>query len=162
MTNIGVSYAYCLWCLCCSDSRQCADMASMVSDCAIKKHSEYHVVWLNSFFTDRPKWETCTIYWCIASKLSPAKFLWNEQNVFVGGFISFQSALTLVVLRWQKSLPDIGGITIEDVSPLAPMEPDVHKMSNELILQISCNIFLALKWILMMRSGHNISQSYDS
>ena len=48
---------------------------------------------------------------------SPAKFLWNEQNVFVGGFISFQSALTLKVLQWQKSLPDIGGTTIQDVGP---------------------------------------------
>ena len=41
--------------------------------------------------------------------------------------------------------------------PLAPMEPGVHTMSNELILQISCNILLAFKWIFMMRSGHNIS-----
>ena len=24
---------------------------------------------------------------------SPANFLWNEQNVFVGGFITFQSVL---------------------------------------------------------------------
>ena len=30
-------------------------------------------------------------------------------------------------------------------------------MSDELILQISCNIFLAFKWILMMTSGQNIS-----
>ena len=33
---------------------------------------------------------------------SPANFqyfLWNEQNVFVGGFIAFQSAFTLAVLR---------------------------------------------------------------
>ena len=29
----------------------------------------------------------------------PAKFLWNEQNVFVGGFITFQLVLTLVVLQ---------------------------------------------------------------
>ena len=34
---------------------------------------------------------------------SHANFLWNEQNVFVGGFISFQSAVTLVVLQWQKA-----------------------------------------------------------
>ena len=37
------------------------------------------------------------------------------------------------------------------------MEPGVHIMSDELILQISYNIFLAFKWISMMRSGHNIS-----
>ena len=60
---------------------------------------------------------------------SPAKLLWNEQNVFVGGFTSFQSALTLAVLQWQKSLPDIGGTTIQDVAPLAPMQPGVHIMS---------------------------------
>ena len=37
------------------------------------------------------------------------------------------------------------------------MEPGVHTMSDELILQISCNIFLDFKWMLSMRSGHNIS-----
>ena len=60
---------------------------------------------------------------------SPVNILWNEQNVFVGGFISFQSALTLVVLQWHKSLPDIGGTTVQDVGPLSPMEPGVHNMS---------------------------------
>ena len=39
----------------------------------------------------------------------------------------------------------------------AAMEPGVHTMSDELILQISCNIFLAFKWILMMTSGQNMS-----
>ena len=39
----------------------------------------------------------------------------------------------------------------------AAMEPGVHTMSDELILQISCNIFLAFEWILMMTSGQNIS-----
>ena len=56
-----------------------------------------------------------------------------------------------------KSLADIGGTTIQNVGPLSPMEPVVHTMSNELIPQIPCNIFLAFKWILMMKSGHNIS-----
>ena len=28
-----------------------------------------------------------------------------------------------------KSLPDIGGPTIQDVGPLAPMEPGVHTMN---------------------------------
>ena len=69
-------------------------------------------------------------------------------------------SLTLAVLQRQKSLPDIGG-TIQDVGSLATMglavEPGVHTMSDELILQISCNIFLAFKWIVMMRSGQNIS-----
>ena len=35
--------------------------------------------------------------------------------------------------------------------------PDVHTMSDELILQISCNIFLAFKRISMMTSGPHIS-----
>ena len=30
-----------------------------------------------------------------------------------------------------KSLPDLGGITIQDVGPLAPMAPGVHTISNE-------------------------------
>ena len=43
------------------------------------------------------------------------------------------------------------------VMQAAMMEPGVHIMSDELILQISCNIFLAFKCILMMTSGQNIS-----
>ena len=39
----------------------------------------------------------------------------------------------------------------------AAMEPGVHTMSDELLLQISCNIFLAFKWILIMTSDQNIS-----
>ena len=39
----------------------------------------------------------------------------------------------------------------------AMMEPGVHTTSDELILQIPCNVFLAFKWILMMTSGQNIS-----
>ena len=97
---------------------------------------------------------TSTVYWCIASKWNvPLFFLWNEQKVFVGGFITFQLVLTLAVLQWQKGLPDISGTIIQEVAPLAPMEPAVHTLSDELILQISCNIFLAFEWILMMRSG---------
>ena len=48
-----------------------------------------------------------------------------------------------------KSLQDIGGTTIQDVGSLAAMglamKPGVHTMSDELILQISCNIFLAFE-----------------
>ena len=39
----------------------------------------------------------------------------------------------------------------------AMMVPGVNTMSDELIPQISCNIFLAFKWILMMTSGRNVS-----
>ena len=72
----------------------------------------------------------------------------------------FSISLTLAVLQRQKSLPDIGGTAIQDVGCLAAMglamEPGVHTMSDELILQILCNIFLAFKWILMTRWGQNI------
>ena len=83
-----------------------------------------------------------------------------------------------------KKTTDIGGTTIQDAglvptataraanraegngnqSTLLPprvmraaMEPGVHNMSDELILQISCNTLLAFKWILLMTSGQNIS-----
>ena len=73
----------------------------------------------------------------------------------------FSISLTLAVLQRQKSLPDIGGTTLQDVGCLTAMglamKPGVHTMSDKLILQISCNIFLAFKWILMMRWGQNIS-----
>ena len=93
---------------------------------------------------------------------SPTIFLWNEQNVFVGaGFITFKSVLLWRYHNDKKSLPDIGGTTIQDVGLLAAMggamEHCVHTMSNELVLQILCNIFLAFKLILMMRSDQNIS-----
>ena len=76
----------------------------------------------------------------------------------MGGFIIFQS----VLLWWyydDKKASRILAVppTIQDVGPLAHMQPGVHTMSDELILQISCNIFLAFKWILMMTSGQNIS-----
>ena len=67
----------------------------------------------------------------------------------MGGFIIFQSVLLWWYYNDKKSLPDIGGTTIQDVSHLAvmqaAMEPGVHTMSDELILQILCNIFLAFK-----------------
>ena len=80
---------------------------------------------------------------------------------FRGWIYHFSISLTLAVLQRQKSLPDIGGTTIQDVGHLAvmwaAMEPGVHTMSDELILQFSCNIFLAFKCILMMTSSQNIS-----
>ena len=66
---------------------------------------------------------------------SPANFFYEmNKTFFVGGFIYFQSALTLVVLQWQKSLPDIGGTTIQDVGPSLPLTLVPDTMSNELIL----------------------------
>ena len=106
-------------------------------------------------------WDTSTVYWCIASKLKvPLIFLWNEQNVFVLIYQMFNQSYSGGIIS-TKSLPDIGGTTIQYVGSLAAMglamEPGVHTMSDELKLQISCNIFLAFKWILLMRSCQNIS-----
>ena len=92
---------------------------------------------------------------------SPAIFFMEWTTRFGVLIHQFSTSLTLAVLQRQKSLPDIGGTTIQDVGCLAAMglamEPGVHTMSDELILQISCNIFLAFKWISMMRWGQNIS-----
>ena len=81
---------------------------------------------------------------------------------FCGWIYHFSISRTLAVLQGQKSLPDIGGTTVQDVGQhltvmRAAMEPGVHTMSDELILQISWNIFLAFKWILVMTSGQTIS-----
>ena len=65
-----------------------------------------------------------------------------------------------------KSLPDIGGTTIQDVGHLAVMragiEPGVHTMSDEFILQISCNIFLAFKMNISDDIRPKYITSYDS
>ena len=107
-------------------------------------------------------YDTSTVYWCIASKFKvPLMFFMELIKRFCGRIYHFSISLTLVVLQRHKSLPDIGGTTIQDVGHLAvmraAMEPGVHTMSDELILQISCNIFLAFKRILMMTWGQNIS-----
>ena len=92
---------------------------------------------------------------------SPAIFFMEWTTRFRVLIYHFSISLTLAVLQRQKSLPDIGGTSIQDVGCLAAMgltmAPGVHTMSTELILQISCNIFLAFKRILMMRWGQNIS-----
>ena len=88
----------------------------------------------------------------------------NKTFFFLGGgrwIYHFSISLTLAVLQRQKGLPDIGSTSMQDVGHLAviraAMEPGVHTMSDELLLHISCHIFMAFKWILMMRSGQNIS-----
>ena len=91
---------------------------------------------------------------------SPANFLWNEKHVFVSWFITFQS----VLLWWYYNDKNPTGnwryyhsrCRLPGCHGLA-MKPGSHPMSDELILQISCNIFLAFKWILMIRWGQNIS-----
>ena len=92
---------------------------------------------------------------------SPAIFFMEWTTRFCVWIYHFSISLTLAVLKQQKSLPDIGGTTLQDVGCLTAMglamEPCVHTMSDELVLQSSCNIFLAFKWILMMRWDQNIS-----
>ena len=70
---------------------------------------------------------------------------WTKR--FVGGFFSFRSALTLVVYN------DKNAYRILAALPFKVSAPHLAPMSNELILQISCNIFLTFRWILMMRPG---------
>ena len=84
---------------------------------------------------------------------SPANFFMKWIKRFSGWICHFSISLTLAVQR-QKSLSDIGGTTIFNMSATLL---GVHTMSDELILQISCSIFLAFKLILMMTSGQNIS-----
>ena len=51
---------------------------------------------------------------------SPAKLLWNEQNVFVGGFFIFSISSYSGGITITKSLQDIGGTTIQDDAPSLP------------------------------------------
>ena len=102
---------------------------------------------------------TVYFYWCIASKLKVPLIFGGMNKTFLSLDLSIFNQL---LLWWyytdKKSLPDIGGTTIQDIGPLAPMLPGVHTMScTELILQIWGNIFLAFRWILMMRQGHDTS-----
>ena len=46
---------------------------------------------------------------------SPANVFYGMNKTFLWGIYNFSISLTLVVLQWQKSLPDIGGTTIQDV-----------------------------------------------
>ena len=109
-------------------------------------------------------WETIltsTVYWCIASKLKVPLTFYGMNNTFLCVDSSLFNQSNSGGITTTKSLPDIGGTTIQDVGCLAAMglamEPGVHTMSDKLILQISCNIFLDFKWILMMRWGQNVS-----
>ena len=84
---------------------------------------------------------------------SSTKFLWIEQNVFVGGFISFQSALTLAVLTVTKKAYRILAALSFKMSP--PSLP--WTLASTPWAYRPCNIFMAFKRISMMRSGHIIS-----
>ena len=100
---------------------------------------------------------TSTVYWCIASKLKVLLIFYGVNKTFLRVDLSLFNQSYSGGITTTKSLPDIGGTTIQDVGPLAAMVPGIHNMSYELILQNSCNIFLSFKWILVMKSGQNIS-----
>ena len=74
-------------------------------------------------------------------------FLWVDLSLFNQSYSG--------VITTTKSLPVNGGTTNKGVGPLAAtggaMVPGVHTMSDAVILQISCNIFMAFKWILMIK-----------
>ena len=71
--------------------------------------------------------------------------------------LTFSISLTLVVLQRQKKATGYWRYYSKCRPPLSCGLPGIHTMSDELILQILCSIFLAFKWILMMTSGQNIS-----
>ena len=96
--------------------------------------------------------------WCPGVKNRCLFFMEWKKKRFRGWIYHFSISLTLAVLQRQKAYRILAVLpTIQDDGSLAHMQPGVHTMSDELILQISCNIFLAFKWILMMTSGQNIS-----
>ena len=83
---------------------------------------------------------------------------WTKR--FVCWFLNVQSVLLWWYYNDKKAYRILAVLrTIQDVGSLElPWDsPGVHTMSDELKLQISCNISLAFKWISMMRSGQNIS-----
>ena len=77
---------------------------------------------------------------------------------FCGCIYHFSISVTLVVLQRQKSLPDIDGTTKMSATSLWCGLPwSLASTPWAMILQISCNIFLAFKWILMMTWGQHTS-----
>ena len=64
------------------------------------------------------------------------------KRFFCRWIYHFSISFTLVVLQRQKSLPDIGGTTIQDVGHLtvmrAAIEPSVHPMSDKYSLLMHC------------------------
>ena len=104
---------------------------------------------------------TSTVYWCIASKLNvPLFFLWNEQNIFVCWFINVQSVL---FWRYYNDKEPTGYWRYHSRCQLSGYHGTRRgawhhtPWAMSLYFKFWCNIFLAFKWILMMRSGQNIS-----
>ena len=109
---------------------------------------------------ERTHWSTSTVYWCSASKLKIPPFFYGMNRTFLWVDVSFfnQSYSDGITTKkkptgYWRYYQDVGRIAVMR----AAMEPGVHTRSDELILQISCNTFLAFKWISMMTSGQHIS-----
>ena len=103
-------------------------------------------------------WATNTVYWCIASKLKVTLiFLWNEQHVFVCCFI------TISLTRYYNDKKPTGyWLYYHSRCRLPGCHGACHwawRPHHDRWAYASNfgNIFLAFKWILMMRSGHSIS-----
>ena len=92
---------------------------------------------------------------------SPANFFYGMNKTFLGADLSFFNQSYSGGIRATKKPTGYWRYYHSKCRPSrvmrAAMEPGVHTMSDELILQIPCNIFLAFKWMLMMTSGQNIS-----
>ena len=78
-------------------------------------------------------------------------FLWVDLSFFNQSYSGGITTTKMPTGYWRYYLP------FKMSAPLAHMQPGVHTTSDELILQISCSIFLVFKWISMMTSGQNIS-----
>ena len=79
-------------------------------------------------------------------------FVWVDLSFFNQSYSRVITTTKKPTGYW-RYYQDVGHLPVMR----AAMEPGVHTMSDELIHQISCNTFLAFKWILMMTSGQNIS-----
>ena len=98
---------------------------------------------------------TITVDWCIASKLKVPLIFFNGINqTFLWVDLSFlNQSYSSGITRTKKPTGYCRYYHSTCQPPLSCGLPGVHTMSDELILQISYDIFLAFKWILMMTSG---------
>ena len=65
--------------------------------------------------------DTSTFYWCIASKLKVPLFFYGMNKTFLWVELSLFNRSYSGGITTTKSLPGIGGTTIQDVGPLQPM-----------------------------------------
>ena len=106
-------------------------------------------------------WKQVQFIWCIASKLEVPLIFYGMNKTFWGVDLSFFNQSYSSGITTTKKPAGYWRHYHSRCRPprvmRAAMEPGVHTMSDELILQISCSILLAFKWISTMTSGQNIS-----